>query len=114
MSKKLKLSLENLEVESFTTSGDGVGMGTVLAHATIVDPTCDNANTCRLAGCESVNTWCAQNSCDGACDNTEQGLCGGVNSNYLSGCCYSAACTHDFECLRTRVDMSLCGCTDFC
>ncbi len=49
--KKLKLSLENLAVESFATSAPFQPRGTVEAHGTWVDPTCGPERTCGPQTC---------------------------------------------------------------
>lgn len=49
--KKLKLSLENLAVESFTTAASPAPRGTVRAHATELGQTCDPAPSCGPETC---------------------------------------------------------------
>lgn len=49
--KKLKLVIEDLAVESFTTADGTAPRGTVQAHATEMGPTCDLDQTCGPETC---------------------------------------------------------------
>jgi len=72
---KLKLSLEELSVDSFSTQAGGRGRGTVLAHGEVKPSpdgadrtwgaTCANADTC-YASCYRAG-GCSFESCPGTC-----------------------------------------------
>jgi hypothetical protein len=62
--KKLKLSLDALEVQSFTTAANARSRGTVHGEQ---ECTCD---TCTYPNCETCNATCPDtcgNSCAGTC-----------------------------------------------
>lgn len=53
--KKLRLQIETLAVESFSTNAEGTLRGTILAHSDVScnshnDPTCAYYDTCGTAG----------------------------------------------------------------
>jgi hypothetical protein len=74
MRKKLRLSLDTLEVESFTAMPDRAQRGTVGGYATEL-ATCDDA-TCE-ATCDDYTCF---NSCQG------QGTCVGCGTNFGPNC----------------------------
>lgn len=49
--KKLKLQVDQLAVESFTTSAPAMPRGTVEAHGTFIDNTCGPERTCGPQTC---------------------------------------------------------------
>lgn len=93
--KKLRLQIEQLAVESFTTSAMAQGRGTVRAHATELGNTCGAEPSC---GPET----CGQLYCIIETDNIN--LCGG--SGGCSGGC-SAGCT------PPSGQLSCVGCTTY-
>lgn len=89
MSKKVKLSLDSLQVESFATHAPSAPRGTVEGHMSF-DASCGE-------------TWCGQFSCAGTCGQTEWGDCGGGGG--LSADCYTRYCTAnplDAKCALSR------------
>jgi hypothetical protein len=56
--EKLKLSLEELKVESYATAGEPAGAGTVRGHESTVNPDCSFFYTCVIRTC-TVNAQCA-------------------------------------------------------
>lgn len=68
--RKLQLSLDELSVDSFTTSDAASGAGTVegyiSTHCTNAGYTCNGANTCLPAGATCGNPTCFL-SCAGSC-----------------------------------------------
>jgi hypothetical protein len=63
---KIKLTLENLRVESFTTSTAGDGQGTVFGRAKSIDycATVDYCGTERETGCiPGCETWAGMGAC---------------------------------------------------
>jgi hypothetical protein len=82
--KKLKLNLDQLAVDTFTTDHHQGGRGTVAGHAT---------NLCITYRCQNTNLCTGGDSCDGTCYAT----CGDVNcaSYELTNCggtAYDASC----------------------
>jgi len=79
--KKLRLSLEELAVESFTTQRDAPVRGTVAGNQTtgvqiICDcPTNGYENTCR--DCSNSCLGTCEASCNGTCDASCNGTCDG-------------------------------------
>ena len=102
---KLRLQLDDITVESFTTQENVARRGTVAANATtgnqfICDcPTNGYENTCRTcscegtcgASCDATCAGCPNPSAGGTCDYTACGddTCGGTCEGY--SCQY---CTH--------------------
>lgn len=68
--KKLSLSLDDLEVDSFQTAGDGQGEGTVFGKE---DCTCPTA--CSCPGCPTCDATCPE-TCEQTCNNTCWATCG--------------------------------------
>jgi hypothetical protein len=71
--KKLKLQIEDLSVESFTTSDAAGPRGTVEAHNTYKGNTCQAVNTCGPQTC--LPAYCVIETadpfaCSGGCDTT--------------------------------------------
>lgn len=102
--KKLRLAIEDLAVESFTTSGRTEARGTVRAHATEFGASCDLAPSCGPETCG--NAFCIRHT-----DNVD--VCGGgtggcsVNCTAPSGQLSCAGCTtYDFT---VDVNADTCG-----
>lgn len=82
--EKVRLDLNALQVQSFTTDGAGGQRGTVRANSAdpVNCPTYDNAwDTCW----DSCNAATCGQSCGGTCD-CESGMCGGSESYFASNC----------------------------
>ncbi|HEX8831615.1 MAG TPA: hypothetical protein VF705_10635 [Longimicrobium sp.] len=79
--KKLSLDLESIDVESFPTAEEKMGVGTVQGHITLYcsDPTCDD---CNSMACDSKyhcaatveGLTCMYETC-GACNPTNPPDC---------------------------------------
>lgn len=103
--KKLRLAIEALAVESFTTSGRTEARGTVRAHATEFGASCDLAPSCGPETCG--NAFCIRHT-----DNVD--VCGGggtggcsVNCTAPSGQLSCAGCTtYDYT---VDVNADTCG-----
>lgn len=84
MQRKLRLDIDTLEVESFTTANGTEERGTVHGRATAfcntVDHTCDGANTCGGLTCNR-----AMNSCALSCDACGTYKCGGEGDSLVCG-----------------------------
>ncbi|HEX8904154.1 MAG TPA: hypothetical protein VF771_04890 [Longimicrobiaceae bacterium] len=91
--RKLKLELDDLQVESFQTDESLPGLGTVHAHVSAVctganGNTCNGLNTCDgAATCDGAYT-CNFLSCDSDCDTNR---CGDsspqISQQYVDGGC---------------------------
>jgi hypothetical protein len=94
--RKLKLTLDDLAVESFVTHEGTEPAGTVHGqwHPSMgcdtVNATCDGGDTCGGATCDGVNHTCAL-SCD-TCDQYHCGTIQGYDCTNLLGC-HSEECT---------------------
>jgi hypothetical protein len=78
--RKLRLELENLQVESFATAEDDGGGGTVHAYA-------------------SPDSVCAASGCDTMCscyDSCVAGPCGSENQTYNESC-VAGACPNSWD-----------------
>lgn len=102
MSKKIKLSLDSLQVESFSTNGAAAPRGTVEGHMSY-DATCGE-------------TWCGEFSCAGTCGETEYGDCGVVSADGggISICCPSMDCTGNAGDLQCYNSYNYCLETQLC
>ncbi len=98
--KKMKLSLDDLKVESFQTTPEVAGEeGTVVGYITCDLTVCNECGPgCGSTRQASCNGTCAA-SCNGTCDPS----CGGTCSSTCSGCGGSGvtclgSCNTDFAC----------------
>jgi hypothetical protein len=82
---KFKLRLEDLQIDSFTTTQVRREKGTVYGEQC----TCHTACTCP--GCPTCDA-----SCNGSCDASCNGTCGGASCGY--SCDYSCGGTCDYTC----------------
>jgi hypothetical protein len=89
MMEKVRLSLDDLHVQSFATTGAGAApRGTVRGHDSVTDPVnCPTADPAWDTCWESCygSCWSCQGSCDGSCD-CYSGACGGSESFLASNC----------------------------
>lgn len=87
---KLKLNVEDVDVQSFVIAEGVIRHGTVRGHASQVGQATCGQQTC------------GQDTCNGTCVDTEcVGQCAG-NSVGLSACCATVDCTanpNDFHCI---------------
>ena len=93
--RKLKLQLEDLRIDSFTTTGSRKEKGTVYGEQC----TCQTACTCP--GCPTCDA-----SCNGTCGGTCAATC---NASCYGTCDYS--CDGGFSCYQTCNHYS--GCTPY-
>ncbi|HEX6911890.1 MAG TPA: hypothetical protein VF142_15915 [Longimicrobium sp.] len=87
--KKLKLEMEDLAVESFTTSPVGGPRGTVEAHGTWIDHTCGAENTCGPQTCGEM--YCVIGTDPIECGATGAASCAGCGPATGSGCATGTA-----------------------
>jgi hypothetical protein len=90
---KLKLRLEDLQIDSFTTTQVRKEKGTVYGEQC----TCHTACTCP--GCPTCDASCngtCGGSCNGTCDASCNGTCGGASCG--ASCDYSCGGTCDVSC----------------
>lgn len=91
MTSKLKLNLDQLSVDSFSTEKGPKQSGTVFGEQC----TCQTACTCP--GCPTCDTCAA--SCNGTCGATCYGTCG-ASCDTCGGSCWESDCCPD-TCYRT-------------
>ena len=112
MSKKLSLSLDDLQVESFHTTpekkkeGQGTVYGYITQDLTLCDTctdstcgsTCDStcSSTCSSTGGSTCSSTCSS-TCDSTCDSTCSGCGGGTT-------CLGGGCNTDFACFYCTTD----------
>lgn len=96
---KLRLQLEDIAVESFSTQEAGARRGTVAANATtgnqiICDcPTNGFEQTCRTCSCEGtcdgtcVGCATSEQSCNGTCDSCYESCGGSCDPTCAGGTC---------------------------
>lgn len=86
--KKLRLSLDDISVDSFATLSTRVRTGTVAAH--------DNSNTtCFQIICDCSGHTCdptCGNSCNGTCHASCNGTCNGCPNPSDNGTCVGWTC----------------------
>lgn len=70
--RKLKLSIEALQVESFQATGPEAPRGTVAGHAVTIydDESCFESCNGGCTAYASCNGWCGSYSCPGTCYDT--------------------------------------------
>lgn len=101
--KKLKLDMDALQVDTFTTADSGTGRGTVRGHVTLLHcstqcdtegNTCDGGHTCNAEfscngeySCALSCTDCTTNRCD-----TNVQTCGQFSCVYTCGSCNPYGC----------------------
>jgi hypothetical protein len=95
--KKLKLQLDDLAVDSFTTSQAAGPRGTVEAHNTFRGNTCQAVNTCGPQTC--LPAWCVIETADPI-------ACGSAG-------CGSTACPPGTANCPTGGGLSCVGCTTY-
>lgn len=90
--KKLRLQMDDLAVESFTTSNAGGGRGTVEGHNTLGGDSCGAENTCGPQTCGAV--YCVRDTVDPlACGGGGSGGCTSVGCPGPTGMLSCAGCT---------------------
>jgi hypothetical protein len=96
--KKLKLELDELQVESFQTERGMVQRGTVKGNAPptsfcteYIDCTWDFGCETQLASCEGTCNTCAGGSCEGTCGGSCYGTCD-ASCNTCGYSCYESDC----------------------
>jgi hypothetical protein len=92
--RKLRLDLEDLSVESFTTTPE--------AHresGTVFGQQCTCYTQCTCPGCPTCDASC-NGTCGGTCAATCNASCNGTCGGWSCGCAYSddTRCTGDFNC----------------
>jgi len=97
MKAKLKLSLEQLCVDSFTTTAAQKPKGTVFGEqcTCYTNCTCPGCPTC-VASCDNTCATCGENTCAQTCEET----CGNDNTCNL--------CAYPDTCHRTNCGYELC------
>jgi hypothetical protein len=86
MRSKLKLDLDELQVESFdTTPGEHRREGTVFGQQ------CTCYTQCTCPGCPTCDASC-NGTCGGTCDASCNGTCGGTCANSCYGTCGEYTC----------------------
>jgi hypothetical protein len=97
MRAKLKLNLDEISVDSFTTEYRKVRSGTVHGQAC----TCPTACTCP--GCPTCDASC-NGTCDASCNGTCGATCGCASYDYTcEGCTqYDATCHNYGTCVPGR------------
>jgi hypothetical protein len=91
---KLRLTLEDLRIDSFDTTSPAPRKGTVVAQqdctcvtcATVCDNTCPNWETCGLSCYYTCQETCDDPSCDVTCQDTCGPSCGGTCRQYTCRC----------------------------
>lgn len=96
--KKMKLSLDDLKVESFqTTPEESNDKGTVVGYITCDLTLCEECGV----GCGATQTPSCNGTCDPSCNGTCDPSCGGTCDATCSGCngvtCLGY-CNTDFAC----------------
>jgi hypothetical protein len=86
--KKLRLQLEDLHIDSFTTTPPERPKGTVFGEQ------CTCWTQCTCPGCPTCDASCngtCGGSCNGSCGATCDGSCGGT-CDWSCNCTYEATC----------------------
>ncbi|MBB4637878.1 hypothetical protein [Longimicrobium terrae] len=89
--KKLTLQLDDLRIESFSTTGAPRERGTVVGEEQCTCPT-----ACSCPGCPTCDASC-NGTCGGTCDASCYGTCGDT----CAGCTWDASCGNnscDYTC----------------
>ena len=91
--KKMKLSLDDLKVESFQTTPDaGEGeKGTVFGYLTQDLTICDTCDTCNASCNGTCNASCG-GTCGNTCNGTCHASCGGTCDASCNGGCGGVTC----------------------
>lgn len=110
--KKLKLELDDLQVESFQTARAEPRRGTVRGN---IPPTwnCTDYVDCTWDfGCETEVVSC-NGSCNGSCADTCWGSCNGTCGGSCGGTCEASCASCDYSCYESgcacTVQWSACG-----
>lgn len=91
MMKKLKLRMDDLAVESFTTADAGWLRGTVAAHNTLGGESCGAENTCGPQTCGAV--YCVKDTVDPLACGGGSGGCGTAGCPGPTGALSCQGCT---------------------